>query len=345
MAYSSKFTDPQSLHTFSVGFDGRSYDETPFIKIAAERFGTNHHHYMFRERDFEERLSKYGALFDEPLADLACFPTHLLCEKAREKVTVALSGDGGDEIFAGYAEHVAGYRLDLLKRIPRSMRAVLSKMPARRNLDGYVSIFLLKKAFRASLRDPSLFYAQALEGEIPNPEVAKQWSIEKLGLCLGSTSMAQILREYDMLFNTLPDNYLAKTDRVSMANSLEIRCPLLDYRIVEFSQRVPIEWQVGLFRSKKFMRTIIEDTIPAEIVRRKKHGFATPILEWILNEKYQDYLTYSLDYLRTLSPEMHAFFKKRALVENNRLYRLYRARLLLFGKWIEKWIPDSGQSG
>ena len=129
-----------------------------------------------------------------------------------------------------------------------------------------------------------------------------------------------------------------------MANSLEVRCPLLDYRLIEFSQRVPIEWQVGLFQSKKLMRSIIKDKVPQEIVQRKKHGFSTPIVEWILDEKYQDYLKRSLSYLRAPSPEMHDFFTRRAMVENHRLYQRYRARLLLFGRWVERWITDYNQA-
>jgi asparagine synthase (glutamine-hydrolysing) len=134
--------------------------------------------------------------------------------------------------------------------------------------------------------------------------------------------------------------YLAKVDRASMANSLEVRCPFLDYRLIEYSQNIPTAWKVDLFRTKKLMRKIIEGTVPDEIVHRRKKGFGVPVQKWILNEKYDPALMQSLGYLKDLSPEMHEFFSKKVLKENNRLYRRYRVRLLLFGKWLERWISN-----
>jgi asparagine synthase (glutamine-hydrolysing) len=342
VAFVKELRDARDLHTFSIGFEG-DYDETQFVEIARKHFGTNHHHYIFTEQDFEQLLETYATIFDEPLSDFSCFPTYILCKKAREHVTVVLSGDGGDEVFGGYPEHVMGYRMDVIKKMPKLVRTILSKMPARKNLTGYASLFLLKKAFGASLLDPTLFYARALEGDIAATEIVKQWKTEKLRLCLphSGSSMAEMLRLYDLMFNTLADNYLAKTDRVSMANSLEVRCPLLDYRLVEFSQKIPAEYKVDLFRTKKLMRAVIKDIVPAEIAHRQKHGFAVPIADWISSQTYEAPLVHSLKYLRVLSPEMCRFFCDRVLKESNRLYRTYRGRLLLFGKWMDRWIVDS----
>jgi asparagine synthase (glutamine-hydrolysing) len=342
VAFTEELTNARDLHTFSIGFEGK-YDETPFIEIARKHFGTNHHHYLFTEQDFEQLIDEYATIFDEPLADFSGFPTYILSKKAREHVTVALTGDGGDEVFGGYPEHVMGYRLDIIKKMPKSLRTILSKMPARKNLNGYASFFLLRNAFRASLHDPTLLYARALEGETAAPGIFKEWTSDKLRLCiqLSGSSMAELLRVYDLLFNTLADNYLAKVDRVSMANSLEVRCPFLDRRLVEFSQKVPTEWKVDLFRTKKLMRAIVKDIVPSRIVHRRKHGFAVPLLDWISNEKYEPSLVHSLNYVKVLSPEMYRFLRERALREDNRMYRRYRARLLLFGKWMDRWIVDS----
>jgi asparagine synthase (glutamine-hydrolysing) len=343
VGFMKQLMDIRNLHTFSIGFQGR-YDETPYIRLVSEYYGTKHHHYSFTERDFEELMDTYAWLYDEPLADYSGFPTYKLCKETRKHVKVALSGDGGDEIFGGYPEYVAGYRMDLLRRIPRLIRVILSKIPAKRNLNRYASVYLLKKAFRASLYDPALFLVKALEPDVITPDVCERWIVEKWKEGENDTgSMAESLRLFDLLFNTLPEKYLAKMDKAAMGNGLEARSPFLDYRLVEFSQKIPTKWKVDLFRTKILMRDIIKDIVPEEIVHRRKQGFVPPLQEWILNEKYEPFLAHSLELLHDLSPEFYFFFKEKALMENNRLYRLYRIRLFLFGKWIDRWVArDEG---
>lgn len=334
-----ELTSIKNLHTFSIGFEGK-YDETPFINTVKEHFGTQHHHYYFTEHDFEELIETYSYIYDEPLGDYSGFPTYKISKIAREHITVALSGDGGDEIFAGYPEYIMGYRMDLLKKIPKFVRIILSKIPAKKNLNGYTSLFLLKKAFNVSLYDPTLFYAKALENEIAIPEICKKWTTEKLRFCVqqNGNSLAEILRLYDLLFNTLPDNFLAKVDRASMANALEVRSPFLDYRFIEFSQKIPTKWKVDLFRTKKLMREITKNILPNEIVYRGKRGFVAPLQKWILDKKYEPFLKHSSKILKDLSPELYHFFIEKVLKENNKLYGLYKIRLFLFGKWVERWI-------
>jgi asparagine synthase (glutamine-hydrolysing) len=194
-----EFSDIKDLHTFSVGFEDE-YDETPYIEKVRNYFGTIHHHHFLREQDFESLLHTYSTMYDEPLADVSGFPTYVLSKTAREHVTVILSGDGGDEIFGGYPEHVMGYRMDTLRKIPRPLRTVLSKGPVRKNLNSYTSAYLLKQALKVSLSDPADFYAMPIESDRDMPEVYKRWTKGKLELCIqGShTSMAEALRLYDL---------------------------------------------------------------------------------------------------------------------------------------------------
>ncbi|MCW3975985.1 MAG: asparagine synthase (glutamine-hydrolyzing) [Candidatus Bathyarchaeota archaeon] len=341
VGFMKELTDIKNLHTFSIGFEGE-YDETPFITIVKEYFNTNHHQYQFTERDFEELIEIYSFIYDEPLSDSSGFPTYKLCKKAREYITVALSGDGGDEIFGGYHEHIVGYRMDFIRKIPKFLRLLLSKIPAKRNLNNYASLFLLKKAFKASLYDPTLFFIKALEGEIFLPEVFRNWTIKKMRDCnkYNVDSIAEAFRLYDMLYNTLPDNYLAKVDRASMAEALEVRSPFLDYRFIEFSQKIPTKWKTDLFHTKILMRDIIKGILPNEIIYRSKQGFVPPLQEWILNKKHESFLLHSLDLLKDLSPELYFFLKDKALKEKNKLYGRYKIRLFLFGKWMEKWIKS-----
>ena len=198
---------------------------------------------------------------------------------ARQFVTVSLSGDGGDEIFGGYPEYKMGYRYNLLKKIPRFLRVALSKMPARENLNGYSSLYLLKKALKTSLAEPQQFFAKALEEDVFISQVYKDWTSNKLKICLnlGCDNFADVLRLYDLLFNTLPDNYLMKVDKCSMAFALEVRSPFLDYRFIEFSQKIPTEWKVDFFKTKKFMRKLSEGLVPDEILGRPKKTLHTSI--------------------------------------------------------------------
>jgi asparagine synthase (glutamine-hydrolysing) len=338
----SEFTDVKNLHTFSIGFEGK-YDETPFVNIAKEYFHSKHHHSYFTQADFEKLIGTYAYIFDEPLADYSGFPTLTLSKMTREYVTVALSGDGGDEIFGGYPVYVAGYRMHMIRKTPRFLRVLLSKIPANENLNGYVSLYLLKDAFRLSLYDPSFFFANALETDLYLPEIYKEWTKEKLKLCIdsGADNFADVLRLYDLMFNTLPDNYLEKVDKASMAYALEVRSPFLDYRFVEFAQRIPTELKVDLFKSKKLLKELTKGIVPDEILRRKKRGFVPPLQDWILDEKYAAFLQQTADRLNELDPELSKFFNEKALRKNNKLYGLYKIRLFLFGVWFEKWINKS----
>ena len=156
----------------------------------------------------------------------------------------------------------------------------------------------------------------------------------------GRNSLAEALRINDLLFNTLPDNFLVKVDRASMANSLEVRSPFLDYRFVEFSQRIPTRWKVDLFNTKKLMREIIKDILPKQIVNRGKQGFTPPLEKWILSKEYVPDLKNGLCYLSMLNKELSDFYLKNVLRENNRMYNIYKIRLFIFGKWYEKWIKE-----
>ena len=335
----SEFTDVKNLHTFSIGFEGK-YDETPFINIAKEYFHSKHHHSYFVQDDFEKLIDTYAYIFDEPLSDYSGFPTLTLSKMAREHVTVALSGDGGDEIFGGYPAHMIGYRMHMIRKIPRFLRVLLSKIPANENLDGYVSLYLLKKAFQVSLYDPTLFFANALETDLFLPNIYKEWTQDKLKFCIdsGANNFADVLRLYDLLFNTLSDNYLQKVDKASMTYALEVRSPFLDYRFAEFSQRIPTDMKVDLFKSKKLLKEITKGIVPDEIRRRRKRGFIPPLQDWILDERYATFLRQTADRLNEIDPELSRFLNEKVLGKANKMYGLYKIRLFLFGIWFEKWI-------
>jgi asparagine synthase (glutamine-hydrolysing) len=335
------FTELKKLHTFSIGFEGK-YDETPYVNIVKNHFETRHHHYYFGEKDFENMLDTTYYYYDEPFGDYSNFPTYEVSKLAKRYVTVVLTGDGGDEIFGGYTKYVTAYRMDLLYRIPRFLRRLGSMVPTKENQDHRASLYLLKEALKVSLSDKKSFYADLLEDERPKPKIYKTWTTEKLDYCLrkGQHKLAEALRTCDLLFVTLPDYFLAKVDRASMANGLEIRSPFLDYRFVEFAQKIPTELKIDLFETKKLMREIIRDILPEEIVRRGKQGFTPPLEKWILDRKYDSFFESPLNILGKMNRRLFEFFKGKVLRKSNGPYTNDKIRLFLFGRWWEKWIKE-----
>jgi asparagine synthase (glutamine-hydrolysing) len=333
------FTELKKLHTFSIGFEGK-YDETKYINIVKNYFGTKHHHYYFKEKDFENLIDTYSFMYDEPFWDYSGFPTYKVSELAKKHVTVCLSGDGGDEIFGGYNTHVAGYRMDLIYKLPRFLRFIGSKIPARKNLNGFASAYLLKEAFKASLKDKKYFYATAISEDSIRPEVYKKITIQKLDYALkkGNNKLSEALRIYDLMSNSLQDNFLVKVDRASMMHALEVRSPFLDYRFVEFAQKIPSEWKQNSIKTKILMREIIKDIVPKEIVNRGKQGFSPPIDKWILQKKYSKDFKKYIEQIKSIDSDIYLFYKNKVFKNDNVLYTNYRIRLYLFGLWSKKWL-------
>lgn len=337
VAIMREFTGPRNLHTFSIGFEGK-YDETPYIKIVVNAFKTNHHHYYFKEKDFVELIDKYPWVYDEPFGDYSGFPTYKISEIAKKYVTVVLSGDGGDEIFGGYLIHLGGYRIDFIRKLPKILKVIGSKIPVKNKLN---SLYLLKEVCKASLEPPEHFLSKFLEDITIKPEVYKKWVYEKFKYCLkkGGNKLAEALRIFDLLYRTLADHYLVKVDRASMAHALEVRSPFLDYRFVEFSQKIPTKWKLDLFQTKKLMREIVKDILPKEILNRKKQGFTPPLEDWILKDRYLNEIFDKVEILKEIDEDIYKFYNEKVFKDkDNRIYKIYLIRLFLFIKWWERWI-------
>lgn len=339
VGYMTKFTSSKKLHTFSIGFEGK-YDETKYINIVKDAFKTEHHHFYFKKKDFEKLIESYSYHYDEPFSDYSGFPTTKVSEIAKKHVSVALSGDGGDEIFGGYNLHKMGKRLDLIYKLPRFIRLVLSKTPIKENLNSLASFYLLKEAFKLSLNPKFQFYSKSLVKNRPiSPlyvslvEKRMKYSIKK-----GDGSLSEGLRIYDLLFNTLADNFLVKVDRASMKHALEVRSPFLDYRFAEFSQQIPSKYKVSVNETKKLMKEIIKDIVPKKIVYRKKQGFEPPIDKWILDKKHEKDLKRGLALIKELDEFSYNFYNNKVFKEKNKLYATYKIRLFLFKKWWDTWI-------
>ena len=335
-------TDSSKLHTFSIGFEGKDYDETPYINIVKNKFKTIHHHKYFKQKDFERLVNQYTQAFDEPFGDYSGFSALFVSKLAKEFVTVSLSGDGGDEIFGGYNMHLMGKRIDTMRYVPKFLRNIGSKVPAKKNLNSFISLYSLKKALELSMQDKSLFYAKLLEDERYKPKVFRKWSQENLLFALkkGDNNMSEGLRIYDLLFNSLADNFLTKVDRASMWYGLEVRSPFLDYRFAEFAQTIPNKHKVDLLNTKKLLKEMSKEVLPSEILNRSKQGFTPPIQHWILDTKYQKDLKKVVPFLEEVDYKLAQYFNSKVLLENNKVYNDDKIRLFIFAKWYEKYISE-----
>jgi len=340
----SELTDPRRLHTFSIGFEGR-YDEGEYMQCMKDYLHrtkdypqTMHHHKSYTEKDFDNMLDKISYYYDEPFADFSNFPSYEVSKFARQHVTISFSGDGGDEIFGGYSMYRAAVKLEMVKRLPVWMRkAMLKIMP---NMPGIPLFRQIRKALQLSLAKPEEFHAEWDSDLFYMPESFKKWSASKMKEVLKScnNNFIEALLRYDLYYNTFGDNGLAKVDRASMANALEVRSPLLDYRFLEFETKIPVKWKVSSSKTKILMRDMIRGLVPDKIVNRTKQGFTPPIADWVKGEKYDEDIETALEKLHDegiINNQWHKFFVERGLSGSNLVYRI---RLLMLWKWWQSWM-------
>ena len=285
------------LRTFSIGFIEQSFDESPWAQLAAARLGTDHVSEKFSGQDCLDLIPAATAQLDEPFADPSFLPTLLLSRFTRKHVKVALAGDGGDELFAGYDPFLAHRPAALVARFPgalrSALRAVVQRLPtSSRNMS---LDFRLKQFLRGVDAPPSLRHASWIASFLPeeisavlepglrplaSPEVAFRQVLEDAELAgVAPGSVDEALRYY--LTRYLADDILVKADRASMAASLELRAPYLDTDVVEFAARLPWRLKMSLTRTKVLLRRALRGVVPAEILARPKKGFGIPVAAWI----------------------------------------------------------------
>jgi asparagine synthase (glutamine-hydrolysing) len=278
------------VKTFCIGFEEDAYDERPYAAMMASRYGTDHHEFVVRP-DATEVLPSLVAHYGEPFADSSALPTWYLARLTRAHVTVALNGDGGDELFAGYDRYraLAAYRL--LAHLPG--RGLLG--PMAEAADGWLPSRARRLLQAASTR-PEISYARTVSVFSPE-EVHALYSPEMRRRKERPEPYAPLLAAFDgsdapdLLGRTLyadtvtylPGDLLAKVDIATMAHGLEARSPLLDHPLVEFAARLPSRYKLG--RTGKFvLRRAVEDLLPTEILRRPKKGFGVPLGRWFRGE-------------------------------------------------------------
>lgn len=285
----------QPVKTCSIGFDAKGLDESDYAAQIAQRFGTDHQSRTVGSDDFESIDALVG-MFDEPFADASALPTWRVCQLARESVTVALSGDGADEAFAGYRRQRFQWHEDRLRGLlPHALRAPLfgTLGAVWPKADWAPRVFRAKSTFQALAASNEAAYAKALCSTAPNLRQslysddflalrgdyrAEQTWVDVMRNAPGQSGLDKA--QYADLTFWLPGDILTKVDRTSMAVSLEAREPLLDHRLVEFAAGLPENLRIRGVQGKWLMKQAMTRYLPENILFRPKQGFVTPISDW-----------------------------------------------------------------
>lgn len=296
---------PAPVRTFTIGFAESEYDEAKHAKRVAEHLGTLHTERYVTPEDALAVIPRLMRIYDEPFADSSQIPTFLVSEMARRHVTVALSGDGGDEVFGGYNRYLYANRLwRRMARIPRPLRSLAGRGVLALPASGWDTLYraiapLLRPRSRLALPGEKAHkLGEALDASSRSAlylQFTRCWRDPERavpGAQLPPTLLDEIgrrpapadYREEMMLLDSLtylPDDILVKVDRASMAVALEARAPLLDHRVVEYAWSLPIEQKIRDGQGKWLLRQLLDRHVPRSLIERPKMGFGVPIAEWL----------------------------------------------------------------
>lgn len=351
---------PGQVESFSIGFENKSFDESGYARLVANHLGTHHHEMTFTSGELLDLVPRLPDLVDEPLGDSSILPTHLLSRFAREHVKVALGGDGGDELFAGYSTLQAHRLTGYYNMLPRGFRRrlvepVVRRLPVSMN---NLSFDYKAKRFAASAALPAgerhqRWLGSFLPEELPGllGEGAAGWldPLEPLhrhlASCRAGDPLNQILH-LDMKMY-LEGDILPKVDRASMACSLEARVPLLNNVLVDYVTRLPIDMKLRGFTRKWLLRKALDGALPDSILRRPKKGFNIPVALWLRS----DLRELMMDTLSPARLKRNGWLNAQAvqkLMDDHLAGRTDNRKqiwtLLVFSLWADKYLSGSRPS-
>ena len=320
---SMALVSPEPVKTFSIGFEESAFNELEYAAMVARQYRTDHHEIVVRP-DAVQLVSRLIEHFDEPFGDSSAIPTFIVSEFAVQHVKVALSGDGGDELFAGYERFQALEKLRRFDRMPQALRGFISWIADRLPYSAYGKNYLhmLSRSTALERYFESNFAPWLLRRELLEPA----WMLPADSAYFTRTLADFLLPEdADLLsqalfFETtqnLPGDMLVKVDRMSMANSLEVRCPVLDHELGELAASIPHASKIRVGKGKHILLQAIGDRLPPAILSRAKMGFAVPLRLWFrtsLREFLQDHLSSSMIAARGIVSQP---FMQRMLAEHD----------------------------
>ncbi len=332
----------QPVRTYSIGFAEASHNESEYAKAVARHLGTDHTEFTVTADEARSVIPQLPDIYDEPFADASQIPTWHVCRLARQSVTVALSGDGGDEGFGGYNRYLlAQYVFPALQLFPLGLREALSSLQTRA---GHQNLRRLLEVCGA--RDPSDFYRRIFSYWQDTSAVLADGHSPEVPLPPFVGSITRHMMMADSSFY-LPDDILAKVDRASMAVSLETRAPLLDHRVLEYAWTLPDHFKVRGGKGKWILRQLLARHVPTELFERPKRGFGVPLAAWLrgpLAPWMQDLL--SADRLRQQGlyrPEAIAPMVQQHLAgTHDWSYRLWG--LIMYQAWHDRWQGQNSVS-
>jgi len=360
------------VRTFTIGFQERGFNEAPYAKAVAAHLGTDHTEFYVTPREAAAVIPRLPDVYDEPFADSSQIPTILVSRLTRRHVTVSLSGDGGDELFAGYPRYHLGEALwTRIRRLPRWGRQLASMSITGLSAQSWDRILrhVTPGKLRSVVTGHRLHrFVELLKAEEFGDMYARlvsQWQHAET-IVLGATtgtgfrgigvgnhdeySFLNQMRLFDIK-RYLPDDLLVKVDRASMSVSLESRAPMLDHRLVEFAWRLPEKFLVRNGQSKWILRQVLDRYVPKQLIDRPKAGFGLPVAEWLRNE-LRDWAEHLLDEraIRAqgfLDPApVRTMWEQHVSGKHDR--QAYLWNVLMFQAWLEaqgRAVSGSASSG
>lgn len=290
----------QAIRTFTVAFEQAGFNEAQHARTVAEHLGTLHTEFTVGAQEALDVIPLLPQLYDEPFADTSQIPTFLISHYARQQVTVALSGDAGDELFGGYRSYLFAQKIwSKLAWLPTKLRKqatqcllgiptpTLSKCLLQSDEQLATQLHKIAAALQASESVYDLFPRLSQAWQAPETvvigatQLTTPWPLSKLAAHFNDAESAMMM--FDTL-NILPDNMLCKVDRAAMGASLETRVPFLDHRVVELAWRLPLSFKINQGQGKWLVRQLLYKYVPASIVNRPKQGFNVPLASWLRAE-------------------------------------------------------------
>ena len=343
------------VKTFCIGFDEADYDERAYARMVAERYDTDHHEMVVRP-DAAAILPLLAWHYNEPFADPSAIPTYYVAQIARQHVTVALNGDGGDESFLGYSRYSQCLQTEWISRLPRPLRQLASRIVQSipPNVDRYRTLRVARRWLSYVSEKDSRRYAPSMAYFYEQDKVAGY--DHNLRPFLGNSSL-DLLEPYFQqstsyvggaawadIHTYLPDDLLVKVDIASMAHGLEARSPLLDHELMEWAARIPSAQKMRGGITKSILKSALEPFLPKEILYRPKMGFGVPIDQWLKGElkefAYDTLLSTQARQRGLITPA----YVKTMLDEHCGGVRLHHTRLwalLMLELWFQMWIDPA----
>ena len=342
----------QPVHSYTIGFEEAGYNEADYAAKIAAHLGTDHHEQMCTASDARDVIPELPNMYDEPFADASAIPTFLVSKFARKDVSVALSGDGGDEMLGGYSRHISGPQIwSIMRPIPHILRSMLAKGITSVSTEKWQSFRQAKPLFGKHMHKAasilSLDTREDIYTRLTSPWDAlptlqhKDARFEEDDLpSVQGLNFAQQIMLWDTLAY-LPNDILAKIDRASMAVSLEARAPLLDPRIYQYVWRLPMRYKIRNGKGKWLLRQVLKRHVPETLFERPKQGFSVPVGDWIrgsLREWAEDLIDEKdIREQGLLDPEtVRTMWNAHCNQNGNHSEALWA--ILMFQAWHKRWI-------